>query len=138
MIHISLSPNAENDDRRLAAGMLFSPWAWTNGESLKALAESLQKYLGLPTGQAGPQVQKVLLFNSARAAFLTLLQALYVKPDEEVLIQALTCNAVANPVLWWGAKPVYVDIDETYNMDPLDLERKITAKSKVIVIQHTF
>ena len=43
-----------------------------------------------------------------------------------------------NPILWCQAKPVFVDIDESLNLDPKDLERKITKKSKAVIIQHTF
>ncbi len=53
-------------------------------------------------------------------------------------MQAFTCNAVSNPIFWAGAKPIYVDIDETYNMDPADLKNKISSKTKAVIVQHTF
>src|SRR3990167_5441690 len=130
MIHISLSPNAENDDRRLAASLFFQPWFWQKGEALDKLKQKLADYLGV--------AQEPLLFNSGRSALLTLLKALEIRQEEEILIQAFTCNAVPNHILWWGAKPIYVDIDATYNMDPADLERKITPRSRAVIIQHTF
>src|SRR5581483_4013141 len=52
--------------------------------------------------------------------------------------QAFTCVAVPNSVLWTGAKAIYADIDETGNLDPKDLEKKITKKTKAVIIQHTF
>jgi perosamine synthetase len=50
-----------------------------------------------------------------------------------------TCNAAVNPILWTGLKPVFVDSKkDTFNIDPEDLERKITSKSRAILVQHTF
>lgn len=58
---------------------------------------------------------------------------------DEILLQAFTCNAAVNPVIWSGLKPVFVDIKEgTLNIDPEDLERKITPKAKAVLVQHTF
>jgi len=130
MIHVSLSPNTESDDRWLAVSFLFSPWKWTKGKESKKLQKELSQYLGIS--------QNPFLFNSGRSAFFTLLRSLNISPGGEVLVQAFTCNAVANPIIWWGATPVYVDIDERYNMDVNDLVKKITPKSKAIIIQHTF
>ena len=59
--------------------------------------------------------------------------------DSEVLLQAFTCNAVPNPVLWAGFTPVYVDCDENdFNIDLEDLKQKISPNSKAVVVQHTF
>ena len=46
--------------------------------------------------------------------------------------------AVPNSVLWAGASPKYVDIDATLNIDPTDVEKKITNRTKAIIVQHTF
>ncbi len=55
------------------------------------------------------------------------------------MVQAFTCNAVPNPILWCGAIPIYVDIDQKgYAMDPFDFERKITPRSRAVIVQHTF
>ena len=78
-------------------------------------------------------------FNSGRSSLTAILQSLDLEEVNEVLLQAFTCNAAANPILWSGLKPVYVDCDEdSFNIDIEDLKRKITPKSKVILVQHTF
>ena len=62
-----------------------------------------------------------------------------VKPGDEVILQSYTCVVVANAILYLGATPVYVDIDEeTYNMNIELLESKITTKTKVIICQNTY
>lgn len=78
-------------------------------------------------------------FNSGRSALLTILRALNLKQDDEVLFQAYTCVAIPDCILWSNLKPIYIDIDtKTFNMDDQDLQQKITKKAKVLIIQHTF
>ncbi len=84
------------------------------------------------------QVDDVFSFNAARSALFILFKALDVN-GEEVLIQGYTHIAVPNSIIWAGGVPVFVDIDpKTYNMDLKDLSKKITPRSKVILVQHTF
>ena len=78
-------------------------------------------------------------FFRGRVAFYALLRALGVQSRDEVLIPAFTCVAVPSPILGIRARPVYVDINPaTYTIDPVDLERKISSRSRVIVAQHTY
>jgi len=78
-------------------------------------------------------------FSSARVGFYGLLNALKVCPGDEVLLQVPTHIVVVNAIRYTGARPVFVDCDpSTYNMDLEQAERKITPRSKVLVIQHTF
>ncbi len=77
-------------------------------------------------------------FNSGRAAFLAILQSLDLEEEDEILLQAFTCNAAVNPILHLKLKPVFVDCDKTFNLDPKDLKNKITEKSRVVIVQHTF
>ena len=130
LISISLSPNTEPDDVRLAFRLLFQPWRWRNGREIVRLEEEFCKSQGM---------RYAISFNSGRSAFLAILEGLGLQKGEEVLLQAFTCNAVPNPVLWAGLKPVYVDCrEDDFNIDIVDLERKITSKSRAVVVQHTF
>ena len=52
------------------------------------------------------------------------------------MVQAFTCVAVPNSVLWTGAEPIYVDIDRSLNIDLLDAQ-KGDVKTRAILIQHT-
>lgn len=70
---------------------------------------------------------------------MAILSSLGLEKGSEILLQAFTCNAVPNPVLWSGLKSVFVDVNEqTFNIDVKDLEKKITLKSKAVIVQHTF
>ncbi|MFA6474606.1 MAG: aminotransferase class I/II-fold pyridoxal phosphate-dependent enzyme [Patescibacteria group bacterium] len=130
MITTALSPNVERDDVIQALKLIVQPWKWLNGSATEQLRNKLSIYFNN---------HEVILTNSGRTALLTILQALQLHDTDEVLLQAFTCNAVSNPIRWAGAKPVFVDItSETYTMNPVDLEKKITPHSKVLIIQHTF
>ncbi len=78
-------------------------------------------------------------FGSGRMAFYSLLESLEVKKDDEVIIPAYTCVVVANAIKYIGAKPIYVDINlNNFGIDINNLKQKITHKTKVICVQHTY
>jgi len=133
-ISTSLSPNTERDDIKLTFKLLFQPWLWKKNQIgtrflTGELEEEFKKYF---------KVDFAVSFNSGRSAFLAILDALDIKKGNEVLLQAFTCNSVVNPILNRGATPIFVDINETLNLDSKDLKKKITEKSKAVIVQHTF
>ncbi len=80
-----------------------------------------------------------LAFWKGRVAMYAILKALEIKNDDEVVLPGYTCVMDVNPIKYLGAKPVYVDIEpNTFNINPALLESKITAKTKLIVAQHTY
>ena len=77
--------------------------------------------------------------NSGTAALQAALLSLDIKTGDEVLLPSFTFVATANAVVSTGAKPVFVDIlKENYTMDPNDLKKKITKKSKIIMPVHLY
>ena len=59
------------------------------------------------------------------------------KPGDEVILPAFTFVSSANAFLLYGARPVFVDVDEsTLNIDPLLIEKAITPKTKVVCVVH--
>ena len=78
-------------------------------------------------------------FMRGRVALYSILKALSIGEGDEVILQAFTCLAVPSPIMLLGAKPVYVDVDPAgYNMDLASLKSRITNRTKVIIVQHTF
>jgi len=78
-----------------------------------------------------------IALSSATAALHLSLLALGIGKGDEVLVPSLTFVSTSHVVLYIGAKPVFVDIDEeTLCMDPKDLKKKITKKSKAIIPVH--
>ncbi|QUC64658.1 DegT/DnrJ/EryC1/StrS family aminotransferase [Nitrosopumilus sp. K4] len=77
--------------------------------------------------------------NSGTAALQAALHALGIKEGDEILIPSFTFVATANAVVSTGAKPVFVDVlEENYTMDPNDLEKKVTKKTKAIIPVHLY
>jgi dTDP-4-amino-4,6-dideoxygalactose transaminase len=81
----------------------------------------------------------VALFWRGRVAMYAILRALGVGPGDEVIVSAFTCVAVPNAVLYAGATPVYVDIDEaTYTPDPAAVAAAVGPRTRAILAQNTF
>ncbi len=77
--------------------------------------------------------------NSGTAALQAALLALDAKKGDEILVPSFTFVATANAVVSTGAKPVFVDIlKENYTIDPDDLEKKITKKTRAILPVHLY
>jgi len=94
--------------------------------------KKLGNYLGLPDSN-------IFLFWKGRVALYAILKALGVKEGDEVILPAFTCVVVANPIIYLGAKPVYIDISpDSYNVDIDKLKKAVTTKTKVILAQNTF
>lgn len=85
------------------------------------------------------QVKHALAVTSATTALHLALVALNIGPGDEVIVPAFTWVSTANVVLYCGATVVFADVDPvTFNMDPVDLKRRITSKTKAIIPVHLF
>jgi len=131
-IFTGFAPNLTSQDVRIALSYIFLPWKWKNmnqGKNIERCEREIEKYLG---------IKHSVTFDSGRSALLFALKASGIKNGDEVLVQAYTCMVVVNSIVQSGAKPIYVDIKNDFNMNADDLEKKISPKSKVLIIQHTF
>ncbi len=78
-------------------------------------------------------------FWKGRVALYAALRAMGITDGDEVVVPGYTCVMAVNPILYRGAKPVYVDIDPaTFNIDPSLIESRITPKTRLIIAQHTY
>lgn len=85
------------------------------------------------------QVKHALAVTSATTALHLALVALEVGSGDEVIVPAFTWVSTANVVLYCGAKVIFADVDPaTFNMDPKDLKKRITSKTKAIIPVHLF
>lgn len=131
-IFTGFAPNLTGRDTALSLSYLLLPWRWPKISSGKyiALAEKkLREYFN---------VKHIYVFDSGRSALYYALKVLGAGENDEVLLQAYTCVVVVNAIKFTGAKPIFIDIGGDFNMDPANLENKITAKTKILIIQHTF
>jgi len=80
-----------------------------------------------------------LSFFRGRVALYTALQAMDIKPGDEVILPGYTCIVVPNAIIYLGAKPVYIDIDpRSFNIDPSLIESRIAGHTRAIIAQHTY
>jgi dTDP-4-amino-4,6-dideoxygalactose transaminase len=77
-----------------------------------------------------------LAVTSGTAALEVAMAALQIGPGDEVIIPAWTWHSSATSVVRAGALPVFAEIDESFNIDPSDIEHRITPKTKVIMAVH--
>lgn len=126
VISVSLSPNTERDDVSLALKLIFNPLEWKKGRELE---RAFRNFFGFPNAFS---------FNSGRSSLVAALKAMEVGKGDEVILQAFTCNAAVNPILHVGAKPVFADIDDSLNISVEDVKKKITSRTKAVMVQHTF
>jgi len=109
--------------------VLESGWL-IQGPRVKAFEEAFRRYVG---------TRNAIAVNSGTAALHTSLLSLGVGAGDEVILPSFSFIATANAVLYAGARPVFADIDtKTYNIDIDDARRRITRKTKAMIIVHQF
>jgi 8-amino-3,8-dideoxy-alpha-D-manno-octulosonate transaminase len=77
-----------------------------------------------------------LAVTSGTAALQTAMAAVGIGPGDEVILPAWTWHSCFNAVVLAGALPVIAEIDESFNIDPDDIERHITPQTKLILAVH--
>lgn len=117
-------------DCALAAWLLLSPGSLVKGSCVDEYEEEFARQVG---------VAHALSFNSGRVGLYGLLQSMGVGSGDEVLLQVPTHIVVPNAIRYLGARPVFVDCRlDNYNMDLEEAERRISERTKVLLVQHTF
>jgi perosamine synthetase len=100
------------------------------GPKIPEFEEAMASYAG---------VRNAVAVSSGTAALHVITRALHLGPGDEVLVPSFTFAASVNVLLYEGATPVFVDIDpETLNLDPAELERRLTPRTKAIMAVDVF
>jgi len=75
--------------------------------------------------------------NSATSCLIMALGALNLGPGDEVICPSMSFNATATSILFFNSVPVFCEVKEdTFCLDPIDLEKKITERTKAIMVVH--
>jgi dTDP-4-amino-4,6-dideoxygalactose transaminase len=82
---------------------------------------------------------RAFAFWKGRVALYAILKALDLTNDDEVLLPGYTCVVVPHAVRQASAIPTYADIvPGGYNVDPISVERRVTPRSRALIVQHTY
>jgi dTDP-4-amino-4,6-dideoxygalactose transaminase len=115
---------------KAALDEVFKTQQFILGPQVTQLEQAIAQYCNAP--------HAVAVASGSDALILSLL-ALGIGPGDDVLVPPFTFFATAGAVSRVGATPVFVDIQEdSYNIDPLQVEKKITRKTKAIIPVHLY
>lgn len=122
-------PYFDKDEIKEVQKVLDSGWV-SSGPKVKEFEEKVANYIGVKYA--------IAVVNCTCALHLANLSIGLTRGDE-VIVADYTFPATGHSVLYCGAKPVFCDINsDTYNIDPQQIIRKITKKTKAIIPVHTF
>jgi len=106
----------------------------SQGPKVKAFENACAQYVGTKYAVAVNSGSSANLI-----AFAALIESGDLEKGSEVIVPAATFSTVASPIIQLGLIPVYVDVDEnSWNIDPREIEKAITGKTKVIMPVHSF
>jgi len=124
------APNVGTLEKRYLNSAIDTGYISTVGPLVPEFEEKFAKYLS---------VQKAVSTQSGTAAIHMALYELGIGKGDEVIVPALTFVATVNPIIYVGAKPVFVDVDiKTWNISPSEIEKRITQKTKAIIPVHFY
>lgn len=127
-VQISL-PSTGEDEWQACREPLMSGWL-TQGPKVAAFEKAFA---------AHHRVDHALATSNCTTGLHLILAAMGIGPGDEVIIPAFTWVATANVVLYCGATPVFADVDRrTNNIDPADLARRVTNRTKAVIVVHLF
>jgi len=127
---IGAEEQAEIDDVFRRGGVLFRHGfdGIRNGcYKVRDFESAFAEYMGVP---------HALAVTSGTAALRVAFAALDLQPGDEVITQAFTFVATAEAIIESRLVPVCCEVDDTLNMDPADLERRITSRTRAVIAVH--
>ena len=116
-------PNIEEPEKKAIARIVESGW-FSMGKEVKKFEKNVSSFLG---------IKHAVATNNGTSALDLALKCINIKKNDEVIIPALTYIATGNAVLYNHAKPLFVDIDRTLNINTSLIEKKITDNTKAII-----
>jgi len=122
-------PTLGPEEARAVFDVIMSGYI-AQGETVSKFERDVAAYLG---------VEFAASTSSGTAALHLALLAMGVGPGDEVIIPSYVCSALLNAVHYTGAVPVLADIrPDTYNLDATDVKRRLTRRTKTIIVPHLF
>ncbi len=119
-------PYLTKDEAQAAYDTIMTGWI-TQGPKVAEFEEKFAKYTGAKYA--------VAVSNCTTALHLSMIVS-GVQQGDEVICPSMSYIATANSIKYVGAEPVFAEVNEDYNLDINDTEKKITAKTKAILLVH--
>lgn len=116
-------PNLSLDILENIKETIETGWVSTGGRFIKEFEEKVAKYVG---------VEKAVSCQSGTAGLHLAMRVLGIGPGDEVIVPTVTFIAAVNPVKYVGAEPVFMDCDDTLNMDMDKLEEFLENECRYI------
>lgn len=123
-------PSLKGNEKKYVNDCLDTNWLTWQGKYVNEFEKAFAGYIGVDYATS--------TCNATVALHLALV-ALGIGPDDEVIVPTLTYVASVNAIVYCGAKPVFVDsCPDTWQIDPADVRKKITPKTKAIMAVHIY
>ena len=120
-------PFSDEEEEKALAEVIRSHW-WGLGPKTEEFEKKFSEYIG--TGSA-------VGLNSGTSALHLAVDSLGVGQGDEVIMPSMTFISCAHSVVYCGGVPVFADVNpNTITLDPRDVEKKITARTKAIMAVH--
>lgn len=124
------APNIGELEKKYLDRAIDTGYVSTIGPYVSKFEDRFAGYIG---------AKKAVSIQSGTSAIHISLYELGIGKGDEVIVPALTFVATANPIVYVGAKPVFADVDAgTWNIDPAEIEKRITKKTKAIIPVHLY
>jgi perosamine synthetase len=123
-------PALGGNEKKYVTECLDSNWISSKGKFIAEFEQRFAQYTGVRYAAS--------VCNGTLALHLAMI-VLGMGPDDEVIVPTLTYVAPVNAIAYTGARPVFVDsLSSSWQMDPSDVERKITARTRAILVVHLY
>jgi perosamine synthetase len=123
-------PFLGGNEKKYVNECLDSTWISSKGKFIKEFEDKFSDYIGVKYATA--------VSNGTTALHLAL-ETLGITEGDEVIVPTFTYIASVSSILYTGATPIFVDsLESTWQMDPEDVKKKITKKTKAIMVVHLY
>jgi perosamine synthetase len=123
-------PSLTGNEKKYVDECLDSTWISSKGEFIKEFEDKFCEYTG---------IRYASTVSNGTVALHLALETLKIGKGDEVIVPAFTYIASVSSIVYTGAEPVFADsLYNTWQVDPDDIRRKITSKTKAIMPVHLY
>jgi perosamine synthetase len=124
------TPYLKGNEKKYVDDCLDSTWISSKGKYIQLFEQKFAEFIG---------VNHATTVNNGTVALHLALLSLDIKPGDEIIVPSFTYIASVNAITYMNAVPVFVDsLQRNWQMDPEDVGRKITPKTKAVMVVHLY